>query len=189
MVELEMRGLGLFGAVLLLSTGTLGQVQRPRYACAENAIVVPCTAGSHAQQTTSAEGNRGCTICRDDLRLISFPLSHELNQNVTAQADGMVVPPNLRSLYVEGSTRPGLLDAVKKAHSKLFQMAFSAVPGQVEKPGPYPLGYDPAVVQAIAVTGGLAPRAEAKSSFTVRFRRIVLKFRNARSKISFTEEI
>lgn len=104
MIELEMRGLGLFGAVLLLSTGTLAQVQQPRSACIENAIVVLCTAGSHAERTTSAERDRPCTICGDDLRLISFPLSSDSNQKTTVQPDGMVARPTLGSLYVQGST-------------------------------------------------------------------------------------
>lgn len=136
MIELEMRGLGLFGAVLLLSTGTLAQVQQPRSACIENAIVVLCTAGSHAER------DRRCTICGDDLRLISFPLSSDSNQKATVQPDGMVARPTLGSLYVQGSTLPSLVDAVTKAYSKQFQKAFFAVPGQVEKPGQYGLRYE-----------------------------------------------
>ena len=142
MIELEMRGLGLFGAVLPLSAGTLAQVQQPRSACIENAIVVLCTAGSHAERTTSAERDRPCTICGDDLRLISFPLSSDSNQKATVQPDGMVARPTLGSLYVQGSTLPSLVDAVTKAYSKQFQKAFFPVPGQVEKPGQYGLRYE-----------------------------------------------
>ena len=161
MIELEMRGLGLFGAVLL-STGTLAQVQQPRSACMENAIVVPCTASSHAERTTSAGRNRRCTICRDDLRVISFPPSSEPNQKVTVQPDGIVGPPNPGSFYGQGSTLPGLAYAVKEAYSKAFQKAVFAVPERVEEPGQYDLRYDLKLTQAIAAAGGLAATAKSQ---------------------------
>lgn len=161
MIETEMRGLGLFGGALL-STGTLAQVQQPRSACMENAIAVRCTAGSHAERATSAEQNRRSTICRDDLRPISFLPSSGLKQKVTVPPDGIVAPPDSGSVYVHGSTLPRLVDGVKKAYSKTFQKAFFAVPGQVEMPGQYDLGYDLTVTQAIAPAGGLAARAKCQ---------------------------
>lgn len=80
MMGLEMWGLGLFG-VGLLSTGTFGQAQQQRSLSGENATAVPSTTGGDAERRALYERNPHYTICRDDARLISFPVSPELNQS------------------------------------------------------------------------------------------------------------
>jgi len=81
MMGLEMRGWGLLGVGLRLSTGTVAQAQQQRSVCAENATAVPSTTGGDADRRAPSERNPHYTICWDDARLISFPLSPEVNQS------------------------------------------------------------------------------------------------------------
>ena len=119
-----------------------------------------------------AERNPRYRICRDDVLLLSFPLSPELNQKVTVQPDGFVSLQNAGDIRVEGLTLPGVVEAVKEAYSGTlhdpivdvdladFQKPFFTVMGQVGKPGQYDLRYDITVTQAIAVAGGFEPTAK-----------------------------
>lgn len=81
MIGLEMRGLGLFGVVLLLSPGTVAQVQQQRSVSTKNAMAVPSTTAGDAERPAPAERNPHYTVCRDDVRPNSFLLSPELNQS------------------------------------------------------------------------------------------------------------
>lgn len=109
-----------------------------------------------------------------DVLLLSFPLSPELNQTVTVQPDGYVNLQSASSLHVQGLTVPELTNALKKAYVgtlhdpiinvdlKDFQKPFFTVSGQVGKPGQYDLRSDITVAEAIAVAGGLAPTAKSQ---------------------------
>lgn len=57
MIELEMRGLGLFGAVLLRSTGAVTEVQQQRSVSTETAIAVRSTSGADGERLAHAERN------------------------------------------------------------------------------------------------------------------------------------
>ena len=104
---------------------------------------------------------------REDVLLISFPLSTELNQTVTIQPDGYVSLLNTSSVYAQGLTVPELVDAVKKAYAGVlhdpvvnidvqdFQKPTFTVTGQVGKPGQYELRSDITVAEAVAVAGGM----------------------------------
>ena len=104
---------------------------------------------------------------REDVLLISFPLSAELNQTVTIQPDGYINLLNSGSIYVRGLTVPELVEAVKKAYTGIlhdpvvnvdlqdFQKPTFTVSGQVGKPGQYELRSDLTVAEAIAVAGGM----------------------------------
>jgi polysaccharide export outer membrane protein len=110
-------------------------------------------------------------IQRQDVLLISFPLSPELNQTVTVQPDGYINLQNVISLHVEGKTVPQAVEALQQAYTgilhrpiitvdvKDFQKPFFTVTGQVGKPGQYDLRADITVAEAIAVAGGLQPSA------------------------------
>ena len=111
-------------------------------------------------------------VQRDDILIISFALSPELNQTVTIQPDGYITLLNAGSLYVQGMTVPEVTDALKKTYSKTlhdpiidvdlkdFQRPFFVAFGQVGKPGQYDLRYDMTVSEAIAVAGGFTPGAK-----------------------------
>jgi polysaccharide export outer membrane protein len=104
---------------------------------------------------------------REDVLLISFPLSAELNQTVTIQPDGYINLLNAGSVYVRGLTVPEMVEAVKKAYTGIlhepvvnvdlqdFQKPTFTVSGQVGKPGQYELRSDLTVAEAIAVAGGM----------------------------------
>jgi polysaccharide export outer membrane protein len=104
---------------------------------------------------------------REDVLLISFPLSTELNQTVTIQPDGYINLLNAGSVYAQGLTTPELVNAIKKAYAGIlhdpivnidvqdFQKPTFTVTGQVGKPGQYELRSDITVAEAIAVAGGM----------------------------------
>jgi protein involved in polysaccharide export with SLBB domain len=111
-------------------------------------------------------------ICRDDVLLLSFPVSPEWNQKITVQPDGFISLQGVAEIHVEGFTVPEVVEAVKKAYAHTlndpivnidladFQKPFFTVSGQVGKPGQYDLRYDITVMQAIAVAGGFEPTAK-----------------------------
>lgn len=113
-------------------------------------------------------------IQSQDVLLLSFPLTPELNQTVTVQPDGYINLENAGSLHVQGLTVPELADALKKAYAgtlhdpiidvdlKDFQKPFFTVSGQVGKPGQYDLRADITVAEALAVAGGMAPTAKTQ---------------------------
>jgi len=104
---------------------------------------------------------------RQDVLMLSFPLSPELNQTVTIQPDGYISLQNAGSVYAQGLTTPELVLAVKKAYAGIlndpivdvdltdFQKPFFTVSGQVGKPGQYELRADITVAEALAVAGGM----------------------------------
>jgi polysaccharide biosynthesis/export protein len=113
-------------------------------------------------------------VMRDDILILSFPLSPELNQTVTVQPDGYITLLNVGSLFVQGMNIPDITEAIKQAYGKIlhdpiinvdlkdFQKPFFVVSGQVTKPGQYDLRYETTVSEAIAVAGGLAPTAKTQ---------------------------
>lgn len=113
-------------------------------------------------------------IQRDDVVLLSFPLSPELNQIVTVGPDGYIDLMSAGGLHVQGMTTPQLIDALKKAYTGVlrdpvinvtledFQKPSFTVTGQVGKPGKYDLRSDITATEAIAVAGGLLPTAKTQ---------------------------
>jgi polysaccharide biosynthesis/export protein len=103
---------------------------------------------------------------REDVLLLTFPLTPEMNQTVTVQPDGYINLQSTGSVYAQGLTAPELAEAVKKAYVGVlhnpvvnvdvqdFQKPFFIVSGQVGKPGQYELRSDLTVSEAIAVAGG-----------------------------------
>lgn len=113
-------------------------------------------------------------IQRQDVLQLTFPLSPEINQNVTVQPDGYINLQNGRSVHAQGMSVPELGDAIKTAYAgilhnpvvnvdlKDFQKPFFTVSGQVGKPGQYVLREDITVAEAIAVAGGLVSTAKSQ---------------------------
>lgn len=113
-------------------------------------------------------------IQREDVLVLTFPLSPELNQTVTVQPDGFISLETAGSLYVQGMTVPRLKDALKKAYTgvlhdpiinvdlKDFQKPFFTVSGQVGRPGKYDLRSDITVAEAIALAGGTTSTAKTQ---------------------------
>lgn len=107
-------------------------------------------------------------VTRSDVLSLSFPLSPELNRQVTVQPDGYINLQSTGSVYVQGMTVPEIVLALKKAYTKVlrdpiidvdlvdFQRPFFIAGGQVGKPGQYELRHDTTVSQAIAMAGGIS---------------------------------
>ena len=106
-------------------------------------------------------------VTRSDVLSLSFPLSPELNRQVTVQPDGYINLQGTGSVYVQGMTVPEIVAAIKKAYANVlrdpiidvdlvdFQKPFFIAGGQVGKPGQYELRHDTTVSQAIAMAGGI----------------------------------
>lgn len=174
MMRLAARVLGLLAAGLLACAGLIRGQQVLPLGTSENVKAAPSSNSQEAEHLAPAERNPRYRICRDDVLLLSFPLSPELNQKVMVQPDGFVGLQNVGSIYVAGLTLPEVIEAVKKAYSKVlhdpivdadlvdFQKPVFTVLGQVGKPGQYDLRRDITVTQAVAVAGGFTSGAKTQ---------------------------
>ena len=138
------------------------------------AAILPANSPASASQPQLMQRNPRYIIQRQDVIVLTFPLTPELNQTVTVQPDGFINLQNGGSLHVQGTTVPDVIDAVKKAYAgtlhdpivnvdlKDFQKPLFTVSGQVGKPGQYELRSEITVAEAIAVAGGLAPTAKTQ---------------------------
>jgi protein involved in polysaccharide export with SLBB domain len=163
-------------AAFVLATGLANATNKNG---SEGQPTTPPPAGSVNQSSGTqspqfAERNPRYRIQRDDVLSITFPLSEELNQQVTVQPDGYVVLQTAGSVHLQGLTVPEAVDAIKQAYAKIlhnpivnvdlkdFQRAFFTILGQVNKPGKYDLRYDMTVPEAIAVGGGFVSSAKTQ---------------------------
>lgn len=108
-------------------------------------------------------------VMRDDVLVLTFPLSPEFTQTVTIQPDGYVTLLGAGSLHIQGMTVPEVIEALKRGYAKIlrdpiidvdlkdFQKPFFIASGQVAKPGQYDLRYEMTVSEGIAVAGGFTP--------------------------------
>ena len=122
---------------------------------------------SQGADPTLQERHPRYILQREDVLLLTFPVSPELNQTVSIQPDGYINLQSAGSVYAQGLTAPELVVAVKKAYAGIlhdpivdvdlqdFQKPFFTVSGQVAKPGQYELRADITVAEALAVAGGM----------------------------------
>jgi polysaccharide biosynthesis/export protein len=127
-----------------------------------------------ASEPQLVQRNPRYVIQRQDVLVLTFPLTPELNQTVTVQPDGYINLQNGGSIHVQGTTVPDVMVAVKTAYAgtlhepivnvdlKDFQKPFFTVSGQVGKPGQYELRNEITVAEGIAVAGGLAATAKTQ---------------------------
>ena len=175
MMKLAARIVVLLAAVGWLASAAVVHAQQADSAGARQMATAAVSKKSQeAEHIPPAERNPRYRICRDDVLVLTFPLSPELNQKVTVQPDGFIALQNVGSLYVAGLTVPGVVETVKKAYSNIlhdpvvdvdladFQKPFFTVLGEVGKPGQYDLRYDITVTQAVAVAGGFTSRAKTQ---------------------------
>ena len=113
-------------------------------------------------------------VMRDDILILTFPLSPEFNQTITIQPDGYVSLLGAGSVYIQEMTVPEVIEAVKKAYAKIlrdpiidvdlkdFQKPFFFVSGEVGKPGQYDLRSDVTVLQAIAIAGSFTSQSKTQ---------------------------
>jgi polysaccharide biosynthesis/export protein len=172
MVSILVHGAVFTSILLMISAAAAGQqspAPPPSQPAGTVAASLPATSPPQLQQRYPRY-----VIQREDVLLISFPLSPELNQTVTVQPDGYINLQGTGSLHVQGMTVPLIVEALKKAYTGIlhdpiinvdledFQKPFFTVTGQVGKPGQYELRSDITVAEAVAVAGGLAPTAKTQ---------------------------
>lgn len=129
---------------------------------------------SDADRPALQHRNPRYVVQRDDVLILSFPLSPEFNQTVTIQPDGYITLLSAGDLHIQGMTLPEVVEALRKAYAKTlhdpiitvdlkdFQRPFFVAGGQVGKPGQFDLRYDTTVSEAIAIAGGLTPAAKTQ---------------------------
>lgn len=144
------------------SSGLWGQ-QHNAVSVATGSVADPASGNSHPGDDRPAlqQRNPRYQVQRDDVLIISFALSPELNQTVTIQPDGYINLQNAGSVYVQGMTVPDVVAAIKKTYAntlhdpiidvdlKDFQKPYFVAFGQVGKPGQYDLRYDMTLSEAI----------------------------------------
>jgi polysaccharide biosynthesis/export protein len=125
------------------------------------------TQASPAPKSALEEHRPRYVLKREDVLLLTFPLSPELNQTDTIQPDGYINLQNAGSVYAQGLTVPEVVQAIKQAYGGIlhdpivdvdlsdFQKPFFTVSGQVGKPGQYELRADITIAEALAVAGGM----------------------------------
>ena len=131
------------------------------------------TGQSDSDRPTLEHRNPRYRVMRDDVLVLTFPLSPEFNQTITIEPDGYVTLLGAGSVYIQEMTVPEVIEALKKAYSKIlrdpvidldlkdFQKPIFIVLGQVSKPGQYDLRYDTTVSQGVAIAGSFT--ADAKT--------------------------
>jgi polysaccharide export outer membrane protein len=127
----------------------------------------PAGPNSQPPDPTLQERHPRYLLQRQDVLMLTFPLSPELNQTITIQPDGYINLQSGASVFAQGLTAPELVVAVKKAYANIlhdpivdvdiedFQKPFFTISGQVGKPGQYELRADITVAEALAVAGGM----------------------------------
>jgi polysaccharide export outer membrane protein len=156
-----------FSFVLILAVPGIAIGQKTGRPGAQGMQAATSTSGADSQPRLQERYPR-YAIQREDVLLIQFPLSPELNQTVTVQPDGFIDLQSAGSIHIQGLTVPQTVEAIKRAYTGVlhdpiidvglqdFQKPFFTVTGQVGKPGQYDLRSDITVTEAIAVAGGLA---------------------------------
>jgi protein involved in polysaccharide export with SLBB domain len=158
-------------AALLTLIGLCGTTAAQTLQAASNQ---PTDTSSNPTPPSLQERHPRYRVNPSDMLAISFPLSPEINQNVTVQPDGFIALANVGSVHVQGQTLPEIVATLTKTYAKIlhdpiiavdltnFQAPQFTVSGQVEKPGQYQLRYDTTVSEGIAVAGGFQPTAKTQ---------------------------
>jgi polysaccharide export outer membrane protein len=161
-------------ALFLLLSSSIWLLAQQEHATNQSARTSAEAHRNDADHPVPTERNPRYRISRDDVLLLSFPLSPELNQKLTVQPDGFISLQSAGDVHVEGLTVRELVEAVKRAYEHIlhdpivdvdladFQKPLYTVLGQVGKPGQYDLRSDTTVTQAIAVAGGFSPTAKTQ---------------------------
>lgn len=166
----KMRTLGIGLAIFLTSAPTSLHAQKSTASASSNTQQAVLSFGARQEDSdrpTLGHRNPRYQVMRDDVLILSFPLTPEFNQTVTIEPDGYVTLIGAGSVYIEKMTVPEVVEALNKAYSKIlrdpvinvdlkdFQKPFFIVLGQVGKPGQYDLRHDTTVSEAIAIAGSL----------------------------------
>jgi polysaccharide export outer membrane protein len=168
------KGLALAILLTTLPVGLWGQQNKVVSAVEASTSTSARGAQQSDNRPALQQRNPRYQVQRDDILIITFALSPELNQTVTIQPDGYINLQGAGSAYVQGLTVPEVVVAVKKAYANIlhdpivdvdlkdFQKPFFVALGQVGKPGQYDLRYDMTVTEAIGIAGGFTAGAKTQ---------------------------
>ncbi len=164
---------------------TVAQEQQPNVAGEQTGpAVTPKSGAADGVWSPALTGVRRplYRLCKSDVVAIHFTFSPEFDQTVSVQPDGYIALRGVKQLPAEGVTVPDLQDVIGRAYAgvlhdpevsivlKDFDKPYFIVAGEVNHQGKYELRSDITVTEAVAVAGGLTPRA--KHSQIVLFRRV-----------------
>ena len=168
----------------------VAQEQQPRVAVEQTGPAVTTKssiAGGAGNSNSTSPALTGARrplyrLCKSDVMAISFTFSPEFDQTVSVQPDGYIALKGAKQLPAEGATVPELQEAIGRAYAGVlhdpevtvvledFHKPYFIVGGEVNRPAKYELRSDTRVTEAVAIAGGLTPRA--KHSQIVLFRRV-----------------
>jgi polysaccharide export outer membrane protein len=164
----------------------VAQEQQPRLAAEQTGSAVTTKSGvaDDGAWSPALTGARRplYRLCKSDLVEIHFTFSPEFDQTVSVQPDGYIALRGVKQLSAEGITVPELQEIIGRAYASMlhdpevsivlkdFDKPSFIVAGEVNHQGKYELRSDITVTEAVAIAGGLTPRA--KHSQIILFRRV-----------------
>jgi polysaccharide export outer membrane protein len=119
-------------------------------------------------------------IGTDDVLILMFRREKDMSAEVTVRPDGKITLPLLNDIQAAGLTPNQLRDRVTEESKRFVEDPAVTVvvkqinsrkvyiTGQVNKPGPYPLGDHMTVMQLISIAGGVTDYAKKKNIVIIR---------------------
>lgn len=173
----------LFAAVMVGVPAGLGgrAMAAPNGPSGEGQATAKQPAASTSDQPVLEKRAPRYLVRSSDVLKISFPITPEFDQTVMIQPDGYITLRGAGDLYIEGMTVPQVVDAIKKAYSKVlhdplidvmltdFEKPYFIAGGEVSRPGKYDLRGDTTVAEAVEIAGGFTEKS--KHSKVVIYRR------------------
>ncbi len=183
-------GVALVAGVLGMSVaaGDAGLLAAPQAAPPPKGVAVP--KGAAAPQVIPAP--KGAVVPQpvtlppdyvigaDDVLLVIFRREKDLSAEVVVRPDGRITLPLLNDIQAAGLTTAQLRDKVTEEGKRFVEDPSVTIvvkqvnsrkvfiTGQVNKPGPYPIGDRMTVMQLISMAGGLTEYAKKKNIVILR---------------------
>jgi polysaccharide export outer membrane protein len=119
-------------------------------------------------------------IGADDVLIVMFRREKDMSSEVVVRPDGRITIPLLDELQAAGLTPAQLRDSVTESAKRFVEEPAVTVivkqinsrkvfiTGQINRPGPYPLGDRMTVMQLIAMAGGVTEFAKKKDIVIIR---------------------
>jgi polysaccharide biosynthesis/export protein len=131
-------------------------------------------------RAVAADQRANYVIGPDDVLSVLFWRDKDMTADVVVRPDGKISLPLINDIQAGGLTPSELCEAVKAVARRYVEDPSVTVvvkqinsrklfiTGQVEKPGPYPMGGPTTVLQLIATAGGLREFADGKRILIMR---------------------
>ena len=129
---------------------------------------------------TVAVRSAGYVIGPDDILVVTFWREKDMSAEVVVRPDGLISLPLLNEVQAAGLTPEQLRGKLADAASRYIEAPAPSVvvkqinsrkvfiTGEVERPGPYPLGESMTIMQLIALAGGLNEYADGEKIVVLR---------------------